>query len=277
MMKMLTKFLTMTPKSDTNISEEYLLIFMHSSVPAALVKLYVSPSLYIKQAAHGCISQFIDLCKTLFPDPVIVYRQCTPILLEFCKLLRGTVGVHDALYIFCRSSVAAMLEWYDNDVKNVLRLEDTFPSVCELAKRLTCALELSAQSTEFMELLGSDVCEFIKFMHHVKCAIQRQQAFGCPVSFPLLKQGNSEAGRERIEMDSYKKQIEGVYRIFCNLLDKLDLCLKKLESQLGLIKNGRAEPIVLHWSQCLVILKELKKISKLYKGLEEMFWEKMRQ
>ncbi|MCD7462697.1 hypothetical protein HAX54_049129 [Datura stramonium] len=277
MMKMLTKFLMMTPKDDIHKSEEYLLVFIHSSVPAALVKLYLSPSIFSKQAAYRCIRQFIDSCKILFPNSVTVYRQCGPILLEFCKILRGTTGVDDALYIFCRTSLAAMIELYGHDVNHVLRLQDAFPFVRELATSLSRALELSARSAEFMGLSGSDVHEFIKFMHPVKCAIRRQEAFGCPVSFPSLKLGNSEAGRERYEMHNYKKQIEGVHHVFCNLLEKLELCLKKLDSRLGLMKKGRGEPIVLCWSQYLVILKELKCISNLYKGLEEVFWEKMRQ
>lgn len=40
MMKMFVMFLTMIPKDDTSKSEEYLLIFVHSFDPAALVKLY---------------------------------------------------------------------------------------------------------------------------------------------------------------------------------------------------------------------------------------------
>ncbi|KAH0632785.1 hypothetical protein KY284_035571 [Solanum tuberosum] len=268
MMKMLTDFLTMTPKDGADRSEQYLQIFIHSSVPAALVKLYVSPSETTKQAAHECICQFIDSCKTLFANPVTVYRQFAPILFEFCKILRGAVGVNDALYIFCRSSLAAMMKGYVHDVKCMLRLQDVFPFVRELATRLSCALELSVQSAEFLQLSDSDVREFIKFMHPVKCAIRRQQTFGSPVSFPSLMQ--SEAGNERIE-------IEGVHRVFCDLQEKMELCLKKLESQLGLINKERGEPIVSCWPLYLLILKELESISKLYKGLEEMFWEKMRQ
>ncbi|KAG5584718.1 hypothetical protein H5410_045152 [Solanum commersonii] len=233
MMKMLTDFLTMTPKDGADRSEQYLQIFIHSSVPAALVKLYVSPSVTTKQAAHECICQFIDSCKTLLP-----------------------------------TLLAAMMKGYVHDVKCMLRLQDVFPFVRELATRLSCALELSVQSAEFIQLSDSDVCEFIKFMHPVKCAIRHQQTFGSPVSFPSLMQ--SEAGNEGIE-------IEGVHRVFCDLQEKMELCLKKLESQLGLINKERGEPIVSCWPLYLLILKELESISKLYKGLEEMFWEKMRQ
>ncbi|XP_015160282.1 E3 ubiquitin-protein ligase UPL5-like [Solanum tuberosum] len=258
----------MTPKDGVDKSEEYIQIFIHSSVPAALVKLYVSLSVTKKQPAHECIHQFVDSGKTLFVNPVTVYRLFAPILFEFCKILRGAVGVDDALYIFCRSSLAAMMEWYVHNVKYVLRLHDVFPFVHEMTTRLSCALELSVQSTEFIELSKSNVHEFIKFMHLVKSAIRHQEAFDILVSFPSLMQGG--AGNERLE-------IEGVHRGFLDLLEKLELCLKKLESQLGLINKERGEPIVSCWSQYLLILKKLESISKLYKGLEEMFWEKMRQ
>ena len=60
MTKMFNDFLAMTPKDGTDGSEEYLQIFIHSSVLAALVKLYVYHSITKKQAAHGCICPFID-------------------------------------------------------------------------------------------------------------------------------------------------------------------------------------------------------------------------
>lgn len=69
-----------------------------------MVKLYVSPSVTTKQAAHECIHQFVDSGKTLLPNPVTVYR----LFAEFCKILRGAAaaGVEDALYILCGSSLA---------------------------------------------------------------------------------------------------------------------------------------------------------------------------
>ncbi|WMV46159.1 hypothetical protein MTR67_039544 [Solanum verrucosum] len=230
MTKMLNDFLAMTPKDGADGSEEYLQIFIHSSVPAALVKLYVYPSVTKKQAAHGCICQFIDSCKTLFTNPVTVYRLFAPILFEFCKILRGAAGVDDTLYIFCRSSLVEMMKWYVHNVKYELRLKDVFPFVHELATMLSHALELSVQSTKFIQLSESDVREFIKFMHPVKCAIRRQKAFGSPVSFPSLMQ--DEAGNEGSE-------INGVHSIFCDLVEKSELCLKKVESQLGLVNIER--------------------------------------
>ncbi|KAH0638875.1 hypothetical protein KY285_035461 [Solanum tuberosum] len=229
MTKMLTDFLANIPKDGADGSEEYLQIFIYFSVPAALF---------------------------------------APIFFEFCTILRRAAGVDDTLYIFCRSSLAAMMKRNVHDVRHVLRLQDIFPFVHELATRLSHALELSVQLAEFIQLSESDVREFIQFMHRVKCAIRRQKAFGSLVSFPSLMQ--DEAGNERSE-------IKGVHHVFCDLLEKSELCLKELERQLGLVNIGRGEPIIGCWSQYLLILKELESISKLYKGLNEMFWEKMRQ
>ncbi|XP_049391686.1 E3 ubiquitin-protein ligase UPL5-like [Solanum stenotomum] len=235
MTKMLTDFLANTPKDGADGSEEYLQMFIYFCVPAALVKLYISPSVIKKQAAHGCVCQFIDNCRILFTDPTTVYRQFAPIFFEFCTILRGAAGVDDTLYIFCRSSLAAMMKGNVHDVKHVLRLQDIFPFVHELATRLSHALELSVQLAEFIQLSESDVREFIQFMHRVKCAIRRQKAFGSLVSFPSLMQ--DEAGNERSE-------IKGVHHVFCDLLEKSELCLKELERQLGLVNIGRGEPII---------------------------------
>ncbi|KAH0738108.1 hypothetical protein KY290_036813 [Solanum tuberosum] len=159
-----------------------------------------------------------------------------------------------------------MMKGYVHDVKCVLRLHDAFPFVRELETRLSHALELNMQSSEYIQLLESGVHEFIKFMHPVKCAIRRQEAFGSTVSFPSLMQDEAE-----------RFEIKSVHHVFCDLLEKLEMCPKELESQLGLVNKGRGEPIVGCWSQYLLILKELESISKLYKGLEEMFWDNLRQ
>ncbi|TMW87503.1 hypothetical protein EJD97_019877 [Solanum chilense] len=260
---MLTDFLIKTPNYSADGSEEYLHIFIHSSVPSSLVKLYVSPSLITKQAAHGCICQFVQNCLNHFTNPTTVYRLIAPILFEFCTILRGAAGVDDDLYLFFRSRLAAMMQENVHDVKHVLTLHHVFPFVDELATTLSHSLELSAQSPDFKQLSDSDVLVFIQLMHSVEQVIRRQTAFGSPVSLPWLMQ------------DEEANELKGVHTIICNLLDKMELCLKELENQLALVNIGRREPIVGCWFQYLLILKELESISKLYKGLKEMFWEKM--
>ncbi|WMV46164.1 hypothetical protein MTR67_039549 [Solanum verrucosum] len=59
------------------------------------------------------------------------------------------------------------------------------------------------QSSEYVQLSESGVRQFIKFMHSVKCAIGRQEEFGSP--------------------------------------EKLEMCPKELESQLGLVNRERGK------------------------------------
>uniref|UniRef100_M1DI63 Uncharacterized protein n=1 Tax=Solanum tuberosum TaxID=4113 RepID=M1DI63_SOLTU len=75
---------------------------------------------------------------------------------------------------------------------------------------------------EIEQLSKSDVWEFIKFMHPVKCAIQRREAFGSPVSFSSLMLG--DARNERFE-------IEGVNHVFCDSLRKI-----------GVVSKGTGKP-----------------------------------
>jgi len=154
-------------------------------------------------------------------------------LFEFFKFLRGAAGVDDTLYIFFQSSLAAMMELYVHEVKCVLRLQDVFPFVLELATRLSHALELSVQSTEFIQLSKSDVWVFIKFMHPVKCAIQRREAFGSPVSFSSLMLG--DARNERFE-------IEGVNHVFCDSLRKIGVVSKGTGKPPGFGKQRKRLP-----------------------------------
>ncbi|KAK4706204.1 hypothetical protein R3W88_034240 [Solanum pinnatisectum] len=183
MTKMSNDFLAMTPKDGADGSEEYLQIFIHSSVLCFGKTSYVYPSVTKKQAAHECICQFIDSCKTLFTNRN-QYIGC--------------------LLLFCSKFIARC-----------------FPFVHELATRLSHALELSVQSTEFIRL------------SRVMCV----------------------------------SLLSSCIRIFCDLLENLELCLKKVEIQLGLANIERGEPIVGCWSP----------VTKLYKSLKEMFWEKMTQ
>ncbi|KAG5584732.1 hypothetical protein H5410_045166 [Solanum commersonii] len=156
---MLTMFLTMTPKDDTSRSNDYFLVFIHTSIPAALVKIYIFPSIFSKQVAHGCIFQSIGHG-----------------LLVFMML---------SIYIF-RGSLEAMMEWYD--VRNVVQ------GIFHLFT-----------SWKQGYIWGCDVRELIKFIHPVKCLMCPQEALGCRISFPSLKQGKSEAGRKRFETHNYKK------------------------------------------------------------------------
>lgn len=276
----LIEFLTMTPRNAPDKSGEHLQIFLSSCAPAALVMLYMSHAKVNKDTADESIRQFINSSKTVLPNPI--YIQCAPIVLEFCKLLSGSAGVDDSLYGLCRSSLGGIVEsvgvtsWERND-KDVMGLQDIFPFVRELGAKLSQSLESGMGSDTLLGLSASDVRDFTAFMHPVKNLIGDHVANSSPIAFPLQEEGTSEEGSEIFEMVYYRHQIKCLNDICVDLLEKVELCLKKMEVFLALKEKGESEPFALGWSQYLAILKEINGISKLYKGLEDEFWNKMRQ
>lgn len=97
----------MTPKDTIEKAGEHIKIFISSSAPTALVMLYMSPSAN-KFTADKSVRSFISSFKSMLPKRI--YVLCTPIVLQFCKLLRGAAGLDDSLYKFCRSSLGDIVE-----------------------------------------------------------------------------------------------------------------------------------------------------------------------
>ncbi|KAL0363153.1 UNVERIFIED_CONTAM: E3 ubiquitin-protein ligase UPL5 [Sesamum calycinum] len=64
---------------------------------------------------------------------------------------------------------------------------------------------------------------------------------------------------------------------FVDLLSKLEKCLVKIEELVELVMQQDGEVVLVGCCQYLAILKELNKISQLYYGCEEMFWEVMKR
>lgn len=278
----LIEFLTMTPRNATEKSAEHLQIFLSSCAPAALVMLYMSQAKVNKDTADESIRQFINSSKTVLPNPI--YTQCAPIILEFCKLLRASAGVDDSLYGVCRSSLGGIVEsvgvlsWESKktDGKDVMELQDIFPFVRELAAKLSQALESSVGSDMVMGPSSSDVRDFTAFIGPIMNLIGDHVAICSPIAFPLQEEGTSEEESKRFEMLYYRQQIKCLHDIYFDLLEKLELCLKKMEESLALKEKGEGEPLVSGWSQYFAILKEINAISKLYKGSEDEFWNRMR-
>ncbi|XP_060212732.1 E3 ubiquitin-protein ligase UPL5 [Lycium barbarum] len=278
----LTEFLTMTPRNATEQASEHLQIFLSSCAPAALVMLYMSQSRVNKDTGDESIRQFINSSKTVLPKPI--YMQCAPIVLEFCKLLSVAAGVDDSLYGLCRSSLGGIVEsigvarWESNGSKDVIALYDIFPFVCEVGAKLSQALESSMGENGFMGPSLSDVRDFTAFLRPVRNLIEDHVAVRSLIAFPLQEEGTSEEQEsKRFEMSYYGQQLKCLHDIYFDLLEKMEGCLKKMEESLVLKEKGGAEPFALRWSQYLAILKEINGLSKLYKGSEDEFWEKMRQ
>ncbi|CAN4095962.1 unnamed protein product [Withania somnifera] len=256
----LTEFLTMTPRNETEQAWGHLQIFMSSCAPAALVMLYMSRLKVIKDIGDESIRHFINSSKNVLPKPI--HMQCAPIVLEFCKLLSSAAGVDDVLYGLCRTSLGGCNE------KVVIELQDVFPFVRELGGKLARGLESSVGSNGVSGPSLSDVRDFTAFMRPVRSMVEDYVEIHSPIRFPLQEEeGMSEEESKRFGVSYYRQQIKCLYDIYLDLLEKILVVKEK----------GEGAPYALGWSQYLAILKEINGISKLYKGSEEEFWDKMRQ
>ncbi|PHT36724.1 hypothetical protein CQW23_24424 [Capsicum baccatum] len=266
---MLTKVLSMSP-DDFDLASEHREIFISSSVPAALVMLYMSRTLGHKIIGDECIRRFIISLKNRPVKPI--YSRYAIIVLEFCKILRETVGIEDDLYIFCRSTLGAIIEPIGitscKADKKLVSLQDVFLFVGEIVAQLQ--YDLLSKSTD-LSLSFNLVRDFAAFTLPVGNVISLHVPFGFPITFPLLEIDTDEA-------QYYRECIEWLYYRFYGLLLTMEFSLRLLEGRLGLQEKGEDTQVVqIWWSLCLKILKELNDISKLYTGMENVFWQKMRE
>ncbi|XP_055826818.1 E3 ubiquitin-protein ligase UPL5-like [Solanum dulcamara] len=253
--RMLKQFFAMTPMDNIEESFQYLQIFISSSAPAALVMLYISADNTKKYIAHESIHRLINSLKSTYL-PKHRYNEYARLVFVFCKLLRSVVGLDDPLYRFCQSSIVEFtgVARHYYVTKELSALNDAFLFVRDVVvAELSRELELSMGSVESTELSWSIVPDFTEYMCLVRGLLQ--QPFDSPI-------------------ESVHHILSDLHLILYDLLDKIELCLRKMEDQLGLNDEGR--PIVSWWSQYLVILKELNNISKLFNN-SEVFWEKITQ
>ncbi|GLT80180.1 hypothetical protein SLA2020_516330 [Shorea laevis] len=271
------KFLNLVPKDDNESAPVHLQIFMVSSAPVFLVTLYMSPIDENRRCAEASIKLFLNSCKTSLSKHLHSY--CTPIVLEFCKLLRKVVNEDkdkDNLYKFCRSTLGFLLESADNSTRGLkhgeqgeglLVIQEIFPFVSELADRLSEDMKSSIGSAAGMAIgagpSSNDVRDFSSFLSLLRTAIN-QAGFQVPMATQSQKRGCGDS--------VYVKEIDCLRDIFNNLMNNIDDCLARVEECLAVKVNGEAESALCGWLQYLAILKELNGISKLYSGDEERFW-----
>ncbi|KAK4485013.1 hypothetical protein RD792_007621 [Penstemon davidsonii] len=257
---MLLEFLSLTPQTDPDKAYGHLQIFTASSAPGALVMLYMSSYKLNRDAAADAITNFFSASKIVFNKDT--YNRCAPIALEFCKWLCRAVGTGDPLYVFCRSSLASMVELTDfQEKKGLIGFKDIFPFVKELAVKLSHDLLFSTESTP----LSSDVRDFSALLVPVRKEIERYVVNCGPIIFTYR-------GENFGLPVPYFEEIRCLHEIFVCLLCNLDTCLMKIEERADDVtkQDGR-------WSQYLAILKELNLVSKLYLGCDKMFWETMKR
>ncbi|XVF28009.1 hypothetical protein REPUB_Repub14bG0158800 [Reevesia pubescens] len=268
----LNNFFTITPKDDNDSAPAHLQIFTASSAPAALVMLYMSPINSNKHCADTSIRHFLTSCRSALSKQLQSY--CAPIVLVFCKLLRKVVN-DDSLYASCRSTLGVLLDSLGTsrslmlpEVKGLIVMQDIFPFVSEIADKLLKDLDSSVDSTTIGGPLLSDVRDFTAFLSPLRSAIFEQVGFRIPISVEWQKKDYNHP--------PYGEEIEFLYSIFNDLLDKMEKCLIRVEESVAARGSSEGEFIHSGWSQYLAILKELNGISKLYQGAEEHFWMVLR-
>ncbi|XP_074357602.1 E3 ubiquitin-protein ligase UPL5 [Apium graveolens] len=271
----LAEFLTMTPRTCTEQAAGHLQIFISSCAPAAIVMLYLSSLEGNKKCAEDMIGQFISAINVY---PKSIHPQCAPILLEFCKLLRRK-SQNDGMYKLCRCSLGSMVEYIgigrsvvckgSDSNKALIAFQDIFMFVSELAVNLTHDLTVTVEyDTVGEQPLLNDVSDFTAFLIPLLSVIKEQVSFGGLISIPFCEVGYN--------ISCYGEEIKFLYSIFVGLLEKMYLCLGKVEEWLARKEKGEGEILRLGWCHYLAILKELNNISKLYQGAEEEFWTKLR-
>lgn len=273
----LAQFFSSTPNQDIEQSAGHLQIFLSSCCPAALVMLYVSANKSNSACADESIKHFIQSCKTTLPKSI--YKQCAPIVLEFCKCLKIAAGIEDPLYTLCRSCLGSMVEsigfgsFETSIASGSIAFQEIFAFVIELAGKLSNDLFSCVESSTFVGPALADVRDFVAFLLPVKNFIDKLVSPCGPIVLPLDEEGSSSNNNSRrYNTMCYGNEIKYLHSIFGDLLGKMDLCLRKMEEHLGAFEKGKTEHHVLGWSQYLLILKELHGISKLYNGAEETFW-----
>lgn len=270
----LAEFLQKTPRTCTEQAAGHLQIFISSCAPAAIVMLYLSSLEGNRKCAEDMIGQFISAINVY---PKNIHPQCASILLEFCKLLRRK-SQNDGMYKLCRCSLGSMVEYIgigrsvickgSDSNKALIAFQDIFMFVSELAVNLTHDLTITVESDTVGEQpLLNDVSDFTAFLIPLLSVIREQVSFGGLISIPFCEVGYN--------ISCYGEEIKFLYSIFIGLLEKMYLCLGKVEEWLARKEKGEGEILRLGWCHYLAILKELNSISKLYQGAEDEFWTKL--
>lgn len=250
----LDKFVSMTSEKGTEKASGHLQIFLSSRAPTALVMLYLSPHVGNRDCADAAIRRFVAACRPELPRPT--HALWAPVILEFCKLLTMVGHDLDPLYVVCRSCLGVMVGAVSlNGLQSKgLSLQEVLYFVRETGARLSHDLGEAA-----VMLSPGDVQDFAAFTRPVCQAIREEMGV---VELPI--------GPDKLGMPRYGDDFRHLYGILNALLEKMEVCLRKVEETLAL------DVYELRRSHYLPILKELCNISRCFAGSEDKFWTKMR-
>lgn len=123
----------------------------------------------LQSIAYECIYEFIDSLKRETLTPIY-----TLLVSEFISSLEEDVEHDYDLYVFCRSSLGAMIEsvgivMCNDGAENLLSLNDIFQFVIEIASELCTELAKTAGSTEYSGLSFPLVHDFTAYIVPVQC------------------------------------------------------------------------------------------------------------
>lgn len=235
-------------------------IFTSSPVPSALVTLYVSDKAGNKEIAESSIVHLLEVIKSVTYKSVS--QPCACLVYQFCDLLRKFSSDENTLYTMCRGLLAGLLEdigLSGTDIGSVISVSDMVPFAKELGKNLCANLEKSTRMS--VESLDTDVRTFFVFIIPLhKAIVDKVPGHYLPLSVPF-----PESGYDNIR--SMVDEIDCLYYLFYELLVAMDTCLEDIDRRLEFSSFDTCP----HWLLFLPTLKHLNRISKLYKGGEELF------
>lgn len=231
-------------------------MFLLADAPAALVKLYLSP------ANQALAERSIHLILTSNEDylPKAIHSHCAPIVLEFCKILAGTVGKENQLYLACRSSYAGLLD--EQDSRCVGRstaaklIQDLLPFLTELGGAVIRGL-----SSESMLVSAGDMVQFTSFLLAMRRAISDWMDWAGAIPKMLYCDTHPQ----------YKDWIGSLHTMFVEILEKTNQCLGKVGEFLARKGVVHGETRLAAWGHLLVVLTQLNRFSKIFEGGAELF------
>lgn len=176
-------------------------------------------------------------------------------MLDFCKLIAGTKGKTDPLYVSCRSTLGSLLEaqgGFVGETKIRDLVAELFPFVNELAGIIVEGLTL-----ETMFVSSSELGEFASFLVAMRRAVKEWMGGGGQIPKSLLE--NSTHPR-------FEGWIYSLHALYLELLGKVDECLKKIDNFLAGKAPVQSDSRWAMWSHILVVLTNMHSFSKIYEG-----------
>lgn len=265
--------LSPSPASDSELSD-HLDVFLLSGAPVALVKFYLS---HTSAPVRVVADRSIRLFTTDSTLPKEFQVRCLPILLEFCRLLSSTAGRRDLLYQSCRGALAALLdlqEW--RTVGPFRQSANAIPQLLPFAKEMA-EIVIAGLSSESMLISSKDLMEFSSFMHALRVQIQDWMGGVGPMPRVLYSNTNTcSTSTSSSSSNNTHRQLDGwihaLYSTYKELVEKVNLCLQKLNTDLTNGKSvvGESDTRLLGPSRILLVLTELNHFSDIYEDAEMM-------